>query len=126
MKVRHVAVACSSQENADRFYGGILGLEKMKSSTLTGELAKQIFDTPHGCQFVLYAGEEIAFEVFLPEKMPEKAVPYVHTCLEVEDRNNFIRRCGQSGCVVKRVKKNDSEIIFLSDYDGNLFEVKQS
>ncbi|MBW2340715.1 MAG: hypothetical protein JRF50_10300 [Deltaproteobacteria bacterium] len=82
MRLNHVAVVCSSQENADRFYEGVLGLQKIKTSPLSEELARQIFDSPQKCQIILYASETFAVEVFVPASPPEKKAPFAHLCLE--------------------------------------------
>ena len=126
MKLHHVAVICSSQENADRFYQVILGLQKIKTSPLSEDLAGQIFDIAQKCQIILYASETFAVEVFVPASFPEKRAPFVHLCLEVEDREQFVGRCQEMALPVKRIEKGDSFLTFVQDYDGNLFEIKET
>jgi catechol 2,3-dioxygenase-like lactoylglutathione lyase family enzyme len=126
MRLHHVAVVCSSQENADRFYDGVLGLQKIKTSPLSEELAGQIFDIAQRCQIMLYSGETFAVEVFVPTSPPGKRAPFGHLCLEVENREKFLGRCQEMALPVKRIEKGGSFLTFVQDYDGNLFEIKET
>lgn len=125
MKVHHIGLVCSSQENADRFYEGILGLKKIKTSVLTEELTEQIFHTSQQCLMIYYANENLEVEVFVPGSPPMKTAPFVHICLEVKDREGFLRRCKEMGIGVSRIPKGDSLLTFVEDYDRNLFEIKE-
>ena len=126
MRLHHVAVVCSSQENADRFYGNILGLRKIKASSLSEDFAEAIFHIAQKCAVVLYGNENMVIEVFVPESPAENRAPFVHLCLEVENRQEFARKCQDNNLTVNRVEKGGSLLIFVSDYDGNLFEVKEA
>lgn len=125
MRVHHVAVVCRSRENADRFYMGILGLQKIKASSLNEDLTKQIFDTACECQIILYGNENFAVEVFVDASAAGKTNPFVHLCLEVEEREEFLGKCLSAGLVVNRVQKGNSQLVFVEDYNGNLFEIKE-
>jgi catechol 2,3-dioxygenase-like lactoylglutathione lyase family enzyme len=126
MRLHHVAVVCSSQENADRFYEGVLGLRKIRTSPLSEELGGQIFDIAQKCQIILYASETFAVEVFVPASPPKKRAPFLHLCLEVENREEFVERCHEMALPVKRIEKGDSLLTFVQDYDGNLFEIRET
>lgn len=124
MRLHHAAVVCRSKENADRFYGGILGLKPVKSANLSADLAQRIFGAPRGCDFFFYTDDDLAIEVFVAEVSKEKIPRFPHLCLEVEDRDAFLSRCESKGFRVNRVQRGDSELNFLEDDDGNLFEIK--
>lgn len=125
MKLHHVAVLCSTEENSDRFYEGILGLEKIKKYILNKDLAEQIFSISCEPQIIFYAKGNLAVEVFIPTTSPEKMLPFVHLCLEVEKREQFLQNCRALGIVVKRIQKGESLLAFIEDFDGNLFEIKE-
>ena len=125
MKLHHVAVVCRSQENADRFYSKILGLPKIKASLLSEDLAEAIFHVAQRCTVITYGNENMVIEVFVPETPAENRAPFVHLCLEVEDKEQFARKCRDLALTVNRIQKGDSLLVFVSDYDGNLFEVKE-
>lgn len=125
MKLHHVGVVSGSQENADRFYHKILGLAKIKASLLSEDLAEAIFHVAQRCTVITYGNENMLVEVFVPETPAENKAPFVHLCLEVENREEFIRKCRDMALTVNRIKKGDSLLLFVADYDGNLFEIKE-
>ncbi len=124
MKLHHVAVVCSSRENADRFYGGILGLQQTKTSVLNKELAEKIFDTDLECEFMLYGNENFTIEVFVIPAAQQKITPVAHLCLEVDNKEEFARNCQAKGLGTKIIPRGDALLVFVKDYDGNLFEIK--
>ena len=126
MRLHHVALVGRSLENADQFYEEIVGLKKIKTVALNKGLAKQLFDTALECQIVLYGNENFSVEVFITATTPRKISPFVHLCLEVDNRKQFLENCQSAGIMVNRVPRGDSSLIFVEDFDGNLFEVKES
>jgi len=125
MRLHHAVTVCISQENAERFYEGILGLKKTKTSELNEDLSKALFGVARECRIVLYENEDFAIEVFMEGLIQAKANPFEHICLEVENREGFLKKCQTSGLSVKRIPKGDSLLVFIEDYDGNLFEIKE-
>ena len=126
MKLHHIAIVCSSIERADRFYKGVLELKKIKSGTLDRVFGEQFFGISQECEMILYGNEDFRIEVFVTVSDPKMKAPYVHLCLEVKDRKSFTEKCEEAGLTVKRISKGDYLIIFIEDYDGNLFEIKES
>ena len=127
MNFVHIGLVCSSEENADRFYGELLGLPKTRrSKSLSEELALQIFDisVPGGCEMLYYGEHPLVIEVFLLERrdLPEKKIS--HTCIEVPDRTELIGRCREMGFAAREVaRENRSPVVFIEDADGNAFEI---
>jgi catechol 2,3-dioxygenase-like lactoylglutathione lyase family enzyme len=126
MKLHHLAVVCSTVERADKFYEGVLNLKKIKSGTLDRTFGEQIFDISQECEMILYGNEDFRIEVFVTVSDPKMKAPYVHVCLEVNDRKSFTKKCEEAGLAVKRIPRGDYMIVFIEDYDGNLFEIKES
>ena len=125
MKLHHIAIVCSSIKRADRFYEGVLGLKKIKSATLDRAFGEQLFGISQECEMILYGNQNVRIEVFVTVLNPKIRMPYHHLCLEVEDRKSFVEKCEEAGLTVKRISKGDYLIIFMEDYDGNLFEIKE-
>jgi catechol 2,3-dioxygenase-like lactoylglutathione lyase family enzyme len=125
MILHHVAVVCRSEELADRFYRGILGLRRMKTSELHSELGERIFGIARECRFALYGNEMSSVEVFVHGEAHEKTASYAHICLEVEDREGLLSKCRSEDLTVKEIPKGDAVLTFIADFDGNLFEIKQ-
>jgi len=127
VKLHHVGCVCGSLENAARFYEDIVGLKKIKTSTLNKELAEQIFDISSECEMVTYGNENFNIEIFVVgAHVPKNIAGFGHFCLQVGDREEFLRNCESSGLTVKRVPKGDSVVTFVKDFDGNLIEIKGS
>ncbi len=126
MELHHVAVVCRSEEFADRFYAGILGLRRIKASLLKKELTELIFGITRECRIILYGNEMLSVEVFVTGQVQEKSASFEHICLAVKDREGLLSKCREAGLTVKEVPKGDTLVTFLTDFDGNLFEIKGS
>jgi catechol 2,3-dioxygenase-like lactoylglutathione lyase family enzyme len=125
MQLNHVALVCSSEENANDFYGGILGLQRMRTSVLPNDLARQIFGIDRECQMLVYGNDRFTAEVFVAENLPGGERSFEHVCLEVEDVEAFVVECEAGGVTVNRVLKGERLLTFVRDFDGNLFEIKE-
>jgi catechol 2,3-dioxygenase-like lactoylglutathione lyase family enzyme len=125
MRLNHVALVCSSEENVKHFYGGILGLERMRTSVLPNDLARQIFGIDRECQMIVYGNDRFTAELFVAANLPGGGESFEHVCLEVEDVETFVAACEAGGVMVNRVLKGERLLTFVRDFDGNLFEVKE-
>ena len=125
MRLVHVALVSRSLINAERFFEQILGLQKVKEATLPKDLTQKVFNRPLECRALVYSGSGFAIEVFVTDAVKPPADPLAHLCLEVEDREDFLERCRAAGLPVKRVPKGDSLLVFIEDFDRNLYEIKE-
>lgn len=125
MNLRHVALVCSSQENADRLFSHVLGLKKSEPKMLSRVLSKAIFDVDAELPVINYTNDHLHFEVFVDDQHPRQARRIEHTCLAVGDLLAFVQKCRDSGVTVIQVPKGDSLLTFIRDSDGNLFEIKE-
>jgi len=125
MKLAHVALVCRSMDNIEQFYGKVLGLEKQKDFVLDPNLTESIFGVPGECRILVYGNESTLLEIFLPEKAPKGGAIFEHICLEVRDRESFLAECERMGFPANLVPKGESLLVFVKDYDGNLFEIKE-
>ncbi len=124
MRMLHIGVGSSSERNADLFFRELLGLAKSEPYHLPAELSRAIFAIDRELTVINYSAEGIRYEAFIDPlyRAPEPTV--LHSCLEVDDLAGFLARCGAAGLKVKRTPRRDSFVTFISDFDGNLFEVK--
>jgi len=125
MRLQHIALGCSSENECDRFYQEVLGLEKMKSKTLPAELSNQIFKIDRECKILKYGDHAIKFEIFIDEKGCSEDKTMEHICMEIYDRNLFIQKCSRMNVEVLQIPRGESILVFIKDYDGNLFEIKE-
>jgi len=125
MMLKHVALTCSREEDANRFYGDLLELNKLNHKTLSETLSLQIFDLEVELPIINYANDEMHFEIFIHDaaSLDVDHRPIAHTCIEVEDLTAFLTRCQDLGAPVRQIPKGDKTVTFISDFDGNLFEI---
>ena len=124
MVLKHIGLVCSSENHSDRFYGGLLGLEKKSSKTVPSELSKQIFNLDSEYKIVNYADDDIHFEIFIDAQKRFEGKKIEHVCLEVDDLAVFLDKCRALEVNVRQIPKADGFLTFIRDYDGNLFEIK--
>ena len=125
MNLRHVALICSSEENADEFFGNLLGLKKSEPKTIPPALSKALFDIDSELKVMNYVNDHIQFEIFIDSHDQSKVRQLEHVCLEVDDLPVFLQRCRRLNVKILQVPKGDSLLTFIRDFDNNLFELKE-
>ena len=126
MKLIHVALACRSEVNCDRFYQDLLGLRKIRSKTIPSSLAEQVFGRKEEFRVIDYADDTLHFEIFVDPHVGREHGRLEHVCLEVADLEAFVRNCRASGATVLQVPKPTGDLLtFVRDYDGHLYEIKE-
>jgi catechol 2,3-dioxygenase-like lactoylglutathione lyase family enzyme len=125
IKFVHTGLAASSEENADRFFIDILGLEKSEPKIIDKKLTHALFGINDELLMIHYRGGNVDYEIFVYKeyKAPEKQI--AHSCIKVNDLKIIAGKCKDAGLKVIEVPKGSGVITFISDYDGNLFEVKK-
>jgi catechol 2,3-dioxygenase-like lactoylglutathione lyase family enzyme len=123
MKILHVAIPCRRVENADLFYGRLLGLIRSEPRSVPRELAFTLFGLDQDLTVIYYTSDDMQFEVFVGA-FPPQAPQVNHVCLKVADLEAFLTACQEIGAQVIRAPKGDKVVIFIRDLDGNAFEVK--
>jgi len=124
MLLRHAALRCSSEKNSEKFYESLLGLKKSEPKTLPPALAKAIFGVDAELQIINYRNENVHFEIFISSQSINSSGQIEHVCLEVDDLQSFLKKCGHLGIDVSQIPKGDRTLTFIRDFDGNLFEIK--
>ena len=124
MLLKHVALTCSSEEKSDKFYQGLLGLEKSEPKTLPAVLSKSIFNLDSELIIINYLNEHLHFEIFITDRSKDRTGQIEHYCLEVGNLEDFINKCRILGVEIAQIPKSHSTLTFIKDFDGNLFEIK--
>jgi catechol 2,3-dioxygenase-like lactoylglutathione lyase family enzyme len=75
---------------------------------------------------ILYEQDGLAVEVFVPEESPLRKATFEHLCLEVAERETFLKTCEENGLEVRRIPRGEAFLAFVADFDGNLFEIKEA
>ncbi|MBU0600170.1 VOC family protein [bacterium] len=121
--LRHVGLEVIDKEKAMTFFLEVLGLKKTKSFLLNLSLTKDIFNLEEEVEVEVFTGEGIELEVFITDRRLDKG--YLHLCLEVENKESFIDRSKKHGLKPKIIKKGEKELLFIRDFSGNLYEIKE-
>ena len=124
MELIHVSLVCRSIENADHFYGDCLGLEKTATKTLPDDLSNALFGIDEPLTILNYKKNNAFFEIIIVEKEILASNGVNHTCIKVDDIDSFIKRIDSYALKKIEAIKGDKTITFVSDFDGNLFEIK--
>ena len=104
----------------------MLGLEKLNSKTLPADLSKKFFNQETDYQLINYGNDSLKFEVFISQRKDLVENPVGHICIEVSNRDSFLKKCISNQVEVVQVPKDESLVVFIKDYDGNLFEIKEA
>jgi len=123
---------CCSEVESDRFYQDLLGLSKQDPKTLSRDLAHAIFGVDRELTMINYVGDDVRFEIFITDTAGgiagdtarDPSGPIAHTCLAVDDLEEFLTLCRALDVEVARIPRGNYTVTFIKDYAGNLFEVK--
>ena len=124
MLLKHVGLTCSIEDNADKFYRDLLGLNKSEPKILPADLSNAIFNIDRQLQIINYMNENLQFEIFITGERRNGFESIDHQCLEVDDLSIFIEKCRKMGVALSQIPKGDKTLTFIKDFDGNLFEIK--
>ncbi len=124
MKLEHVALTISDDEEIEYFYQNILGLHKIRDFILKKDLAREIFGIDKETTVFLLQKNELLLELFL---MPEQySHDFKHICISIKNREELIEKAEQNAYQYIRIKRERSDLIFIKDKSGNIFEIKES
>ena len=126
MILKHLALTCSSEEKSDKFYQNLLGMQKSAPKTIPPSLSKALFDIDAELKIINYSDDRLHFEIFFTDRAKSDTRPIEHACLEVDGLEVFLEKCRALKVTIIQAPKGDKLITFISDNDGNLFEIKGS
>lgn len=125
-KLEHIAVSAKTEEQADRFFIELLGLNKTRAFSVAAELTREFFRVEREIRVIRYSNGVLDVEVFVTEDDSCSKDLYTHSCLVVEDRDAFENRARSMGLDTTHVPKkgSDSYYLFIKDFFGNIYEIK--
>lgn len=121
--IHHVALQYPNKEAARVFFTQILGLHQVKAFMVSAELSQKIFRKTEAVEAMVYGDSHCRFEVFIAPVVEKTG--FEHIGIELQDKQGFIQRCKTYGVDPWVVKKDGKELLFVKDFAGNLFEVKE-
>lgn len=125
MEFIHTGLAVSSEENADRFYIGVLELEKLEPKMIGRELVQALFGIDQELPVLQYRRGTVHFELFVSQGYRAPKGQLAHACLAVADLKAVLSKCRDAGVRIIRAEKPTGTVTFIADHDGNLFELKE-
>ena len=121
--LHHVAFQYADRKKAEIFFTKVLELVLKKTFTLSKALTNEIFGINEEVIVDVYANDTSYFEIFITERITR--YNYDHISIEIENKEEFIKRCKKYDIIPMFVKKGEKKILFIKDYAGNLFEIKE-
>ena len=103
MRILHTAIGASCAGNADLFFSNCWALKRARP--LLSRNCRAIFAIDRELTIINYTAAGVRFEVFIDPsyRAPEQTV--LHSCIEVDDQADFLRKCAANGLKVSRTPK---------------------
>ncbi len=124
MKLEHIALTITDYNEIKQFYHEILGMIEIRSFILDKDLARNIFGIEEETKIFLLQKDKLLLEIFLTPEQHHHG--FNHICISTSHREEIVKRATQHSYKCIRLKRHNSDLIFISDHSGNMFEVKQS
>jgi catechol-2,3-dioxygenase len=121
--LKHVALQYSDRKQAEIFFTKILEMRLQKTFTISEELLNKIFGIKEEILIDVYKNENACFEIFITDKQTDYS--FEHTCIQINNKEEFIERCKEYDVKSIFVKKGVKTLLFIKDFAGNLFEIKE-
>jgi hypothetical protein len=115
-----------TKEHAELFYQDLLHADFVKEFNISKSLIKQIFSVnldQEQISVIVFKAENIIFEIFISKMILQKS--FNHVCISVKNLPTFIEECQSMNVPVLKIPKDNKTLIFVKDFSGNLFEIKE-
>lgn len=119
----HVAVTINDPADIRNFYEDILGLEVKYRFNLPKTITNKIFKIEKDVEIVNASGGDFTIELFITDD--NNCRDFQHTCINVEDREEVIRKAREGNYSCSIIKRDKGYLVFIRDKSNNLFEIKQ-
>ena len=96
-KIEHIALASNSEEESDRFFIELLGLEQIRNFSVSEELMEKFFEIKKEQQIIRYSNENLDIEVFITKDDSKSSDNFTHVCLVIQDRDKFVEKAKEMG-----------------------------
>jgi len=125
--LEHIAIAANNESNSDNFFIELLGLEKTRSFIVSADLVEKFFGVNKEQKIIRYEKDSLSFEVFITDDESKAQDTFTHSCLLIEDRDDFVNRASSMGYDIVKVPRKDGVgyYLFIKDSFQNLYEIKE-
>ncbi|MHA2282242.1 MAG: VOC family protein [Promethearchaeota archaeon] len=127
MKIEHIAVGSNSEEDSDKFFMELFGLNKIRSKSVSVDLMDNFFGVKREHRFVMYGDEKLIFEVCITNDTSKAHDVFTHCCIIIENRDELVNKAASMGFEFVKVPRKDSNgyYLFVKDSFQNLYEIKE-
>ncbi len=122
MKLEHVALTITNHNEIEQFYHEILGMNEIRSFLLDKILARDIFGIEEEIKVFHLQKNKLLLEIFLTPEQYNHG--FNHICISTSHRDEIVQKATQHSYKCFRLKRQNSDMIFVSDNSGNIFEIK--
>jgi hypothetical protein len=121
--IQHIGLQYPDKENADLFFGTILGLPKQKEFTVPADVSRMLFGKDKDIEVVAYGDDTFKFELFItPGQKPQN---FDHIGWTVKNKDEFIEVCKKNN-IDHIIMETDGKVLtFVRDRGGNMYEIKE-
>lgn len=127
MKIEHIALGYNTEQEADKFFIDLLGMNKIRTKNVSEDLMQKFFKVKKEFKAILYSSNKVIFEVFITNDKSNAQDAFTHPCLIMENRDEFVSKAIAMGYKVIKVPRleNNSYYLFIKDGFQNLYEIKE-
>lgn len=123
MRLEHVALTITDRKEITNFYHEILGMREIRNFSLDKDLAREIFAIEKETTVFHLQKEELLLEIFLMPGQFEHG--FNHICISLTNREEIVKKAAQHAYKCIRLPGQNSDMIFIKDASGNIFEIKK-
>ena len=123
MIISHIALHYANEEQADIFFGKVLGLKQEKEFVLYSDFSKMLFGIRKDIKVKVFSNNKTVFEIFITDI--KSKMTFEHICLSIRDIKGLIRKCKRYGITILTIKRNSKKYLFIKDTSGYLYEIKK-
>ena len=123
MKLEHIALTISDIDEIKKFYIDILEMKELKNFVLKSELAQKIFNINKDTSAFFMQKDDLFLEIFVTDEKLKQG--FNHICISVNDRENLVEKSEAKNYKCIRIERDFSDLLFIKDKSGNIFEVKE-
>ena len=125
--LEHIAIASNNENDSDEFFVKLLGLKKTRSFIVSSDLMEKFFGVSKEQKIIRYEKEALSFEVFITNDDSKAKDVFTHSCLLIENRDDFVNKASSMGYNVVKVPRKEGEgyYLFIKDSFQNLYEIKE-
>jgi len=123
MNLQHIALNIVDIEEINNFFIDVLEMKTVKSFVLKHSLAQKIFNIHKETTVYILQKNNLFFELFVSNEKLKQG--FNHICISLKNREELINKSKAAHYEHIRIKREYSDLLFIKDKSGNVFEIKE-